>query len=109
MTGSIPACLFTDLPNLKTLYLTGNGLVGSLPTGIITESLVNLSLSYNHLSGLMPNSCDQADSVVIHLNIYICTFLLLSIAVIVTLFTPSFRAPSCLKGRFRLACSSRGT
>jgi len=53
--STIPACTW-DLPNLKTLHLTGNLLEGTIPDppGII--SLTDLSLAYNTLEGSIPLS-----------------------------------------------------
>lgn len=47
--GKIRPCLF-NLPNLTNLYLAGNGFSGSLPASI-SPSLVNISVSSNHLTG----------------------------------------------------------
>lgn len=61
MQGTIPGCLWS-FPNLTTLYLVGNGFVGGLdlgnfnPTG---STLVNVSLAYNQLFGLIPSPLQQ--------------------------------------------------
>lgn len=49
MTGSIPECIF-HLPALKTLHLSGLGLVGSIPNNVST-SIKQVSASYNNLYG----------------------------------------------------------
>jgi Leucine-rich repeat (LRR) protein len=52
--GTVPPCLLT-LPRLATLHLSGNGLTGSLPTGVnISTVLTDLSLSHNLLTGEIP-------------------------------------------------------
>ena len=52
ITGRIPNCLWS-LPNLQVLHMSGNSLTGSLPSdeAILSRSLKDLSLSYNHLTG----------------------------------------------------------
>lgn len=50
----IPSCMY-QLPLLKVLHLSGNGLKGSLPDALLLSSaLVDLSLSYNYLTGTIP-------------------------------------------------------
>jgi hypothetical protein len=55
MQGSVPPCIFSALPNITTLHISGNDLSGSLPN---IESwparLRDLSLSHNRLSGSIP-------------------------------------------------------
>eukprot|EP01033_Poteriospumella_lacustris_P006041 gene6041-4336_t len=53
VTGTIPACLF-QMPRLKTLHLSGNGFVGRLDASNISDSLIDLSLSHNSLTGSIP-------------------------------------------------------
>lgn len=55
MTGTIPSCLFT-MPNMRSLYLSSNNLLGSLPSDILTFSphLINVSVSYNRMEGTIP-------------------------------------------------------
>jgi Leucine-rich repeat (LRR) protein len=55
ISGSVPSCLFTDMPALTTLHLSGNGLTGSLPAkGQLSPNLTQLSLSHNTLTGTIP-------------------------------------------------------
>jgi hypothetical protein len=60
LKGGIPACIWTKLPLLKSLHLGSNGLTGYIMWGTDMESLgSNLSsivLSYNQLSGTIPNA-----------------------------------------------------
>jgi Leucine-rich repeat (LRR) protein len=55
--GSLPDCIW-ELSQLGALHLAGNGLLGSIPFKLQTESimpkLVDLTLSYNYLSGEIP-------------------------------------------------------
>ena len=52
LKGTIPSCLFTDFPVLKTLHMSGNGIRGKLPDiGMITPSLTDVTLSHNQLTG----------------------------------------------------------
>jgi Leucine-rich repeat (LRR) protein len=52
---NIPACLFA-MPKLESLHLSGNGFIGSLSSNLtISSSLTNLSLSYNVLTGTIPD------------------------------------------------------
>ncbi len=65
LTGQIPSCLFNRMPNLQTLHLSGNGIGGDLDNIVggtsesghygLMESLSDLSLSYNRLTGKIPN------------------------------------------------------
>ena len=52
LEGDIPSCIF-NLPTLRSLYLTGNGISGVLPE---LPSTTNLSLSFNRLYGTIPDS-----------------------------------------------------
>jgi Leucine-rich repeat (LRR) protein len=54
----IPACLF-QMPQLRTLHLSGNGLTGSLPDIAISPALTELSLSHNYLRGEIPSAFQQ--------------------------------------------------
>ena len=50
----IPTCLY-QLPELRILHLSGLGLIGSIPSNIlISEKLIDLSLSYNLLTNNIP-------------------------------------------------------
>jgi Leucine-rich repeat (LRR) protein len=56
MEGSIPSC-FWSFANLTSLYLDGNGFVGSIgPSSTVLQSpkLTNLSLASNQLTGTIP-------------------------------------------------------
>jgi Leucine-rich repeat (LRR) protein len=60
LEGTIPSCLFTQLPNLTALHLSGNGLTGSLPSDIeISPSMTLFSASHNSLGGAMPSNFQQ--------------------------------------------------
>lgn len=53
---TFPACLLSNLPRLQTLHLSGLGLAGTLPAvSSLPTTLEYLSLSYNHLSGTIPD------------------------------------------------------
>ena len=57
--GTVPACLFT-LPQLSSLHMSGNGFTGPLPNlDVISESLIDVSLSHNKLTGSVPLSIQQ--------------------------------------------------
>jgi hypothetical protein len=60
MSGEIPSCLW-KMKNLTTLSLSGNGFTGTLGDGdlSISSSLINLTLSHNHLSGTIPRSLQE--------------------------------------------------
>ena len=51
--NTIPYCLF-NLTNLHTLHLSGIGFTGKLPN-YISNNLVDLVLSYNYLTGIIPD------------------------------------------------------
>jgi Leucine-rich repeat (LRR) protein len=56
IAGSIPLCYF-EMPRLQLLHLSGNALVGTIPTQVsMSSSLVNISLSHNRLTGTIPDS-----------------------------------------------------
>ena len=52
LDGTIPAC-YWQMPNLTVLHLSGNGLGGSIASDI-SPSLLNISLSFNRLTGSIP-------------------------------------------------------
>jgi Leucine-rich repeat (LRR) protein len=56
LTGGIPACIWTDLPQLTSVHLSSNGLTGSLniPSAGSIRNLSSIVLSYNQLSGTLP-------------------------------------------------------
>jgi len=53
--GTLPACLL-QLPELRTLLLSGNGLTGTIADTFIPPRLLELDLSHNRLSGSIPHS-----------------------------------------------------
>jgi hypothetical protein len=56
MTGTIPSCLFSKLPHVELISISGNGFTGSLPNhlNVLPSSLISLSLSHNLLEGTIP-------------------------------------------------------
>jgi Leucine-rich repeat (LRR) protein len=56
--GEIPSCVW-ELPNLTSLSLSGNGLIGTIGPLPNSSTLVNLTLSHNHLSGTIPLSLQR--------------------------------------------------
>jgi hypothetical protein len=57
--GSIPSCLFTQMPYLTSLSLSGNGLTGSLSELAHDSNLSSLILSNNQLTGSIPSSLQR--------------------------------------------------
>lgn len=55
LDGSIPPCLFA-MTSLRSLYLSANGLSGTLPDFAANHVLQNISVSFNRLSGTIPVS-----------------------------------------------------
>ena len=53
-TGLLPLSLL-NLPNLSTLYLHNNQLVGPLPSHVSGLNLIRLSFSSNSLNGTLPS------------------------------------------------------
>lgn len=53
--GSIPDCVW-NMTSLKTLHMAGNLLEGSLPTKCVNLRVIDLSLSFNRLSGTISKS-----------------------------------------------------
>ena len=53
-TGLLPLSLF-NLPNLSTLYLNNNQLVGPLPSHVSGLNLITLYLRSNFLNGTLPS------------------------------------------------------
>ena len=53
MEGSIPECIFTGLPNLQTLVISGNGFTADLPSYIST-SFVVFDAAHNKITGNLP-------------------------------------------------------
>lgn len=59
--GSIPDCLFGEMPYLETLHLSGNSLSGSLPDSYtdLGRYLQQVALSHNELTGTIPTAFQQ--------------------------------------------------
>ena len=55
LEGSLPSCIF-EVSSLQALYLSGNGLSGTLAEIADSAKLVNLSISHNRLFGTIPKS-----------------------------------------------------
>ena len=55
VAGSLPACLFS-INTLESLSMSGNGIRSKLYDISVDSSLINVSLSYNRLSGTIPLS-----------------------------------------------------
>lgn len=59
VSGGIPSCVWT-LPEVSALHMAGNGFVGTIDQDMdtdlmnISDSLVNVSLSYNRFTGSIP-------------------------------------------------------
>lgn len=53
--GTIPACVF-NISSLRSLYISGSGMTGTIPSGdfIASTTLTTLSLSFNNLNGTIP-------------------------------------------------------
>ena len=57
LDGSIPSCVWTSMPNLTVLHMTGNGFTGKIGTeGMHLPVIENLSLAHNRLTGTLPTS-----------------------------------------------------
>jgi len=54
MKGTIPSCVFQNMPSLVSIHLAGNGLTGSLPQVLNLPNLTDLSLANNMLVGPIP-------------------------------------------------------
>jgi hypothetical protein len=56
--GGIPSCIWKDLPLLTSLHLSSNGLTGSIniPADSSINNLTSIVLSYNQLSGTIPQA-----------------------------------------------------
>lgn len=59
IVGGIPSCIFS-MPNIQTLQVSGNSIAWSFPKDLnISKSLTDLSLSYNRITGPIPNVVQQ--------------------------------------------------
>jgi hypothetical protein len=57
--GSIPSCLL-EIPGLQTFHSSGNGIKGNLlPSLNVSDSLTDLCLSHNELTGTIPLSIQE--------------------------------------------------
>ncbi|RYH29512.1 hypothetical protein EON65_08260 [archaeon] len=57
--GSIPSCVWTELHNLTTLHVSGNGLSGTIPALQSYGQLSDLELAFNSLTGSIPSTLQQ--------------------------------------------------
>jgi Leucine-rich repeat (LRR) protein len=55
MSGELPHCIW-NLPEIRIISLSDNGLSGTLGTLAPDSALINLTLSHNRLSGTIPDS-----------------------------------------------------
>lgn len=55
ISGSIPECIWSSMPQVSTLHMSGNGLVGTLGR-LSSFGLSDLNLAHNRLSGTIPSS-----------------------------------------------------
>ena len=67
MEGSIYDCVFTGLPNLKTLVLSGNGFTADLPSEISSNLEVFLA-SQNQISGQLPENLGSTNLKILDLS-----------------------------------------
>ncbi len=66
LAGTIPECVW-GLRNLTSLYASGNRLSGSIPDTLGVR-LQNISLSYNHFDGSLPESLTKYPNMSIELS-----------------------------------------
>lgn len=72
--GGIPNCLF-QMPNLEVLHLSGNGLRSMLPHDLhISDSLFDISLSYNIITGEFVSSANHCFSLLLTSPFVVITF-----------------------------------
>ena len=55
VSGSIPQCLF-ELENITQIFISGNGLAGSIPEIPMNSKITDLALSFNRIRGSIPES-----------------------------------------------------
>lgn len=56
VVSNVPSCIY-ELPSIKTLHMSGNGIKSRLPTNVrLSENLTELVLSNNMISGPIPTS-----------------------------------------------------
>ena len=55
LDGGLPQCIF-QMSNLSSIYMAGNGLIGTLPSLDPTSNLETISLSHNRFYGQIPQS-----------------------------------------------------
>jgi Leucine-rich repeat (LRR) protein len=55
ISGSLPACVW-KMSRLQVMSLAGNGLSGTIGSFLDNSSLINLTLSHNHMGGTLPLS-----------------------------------------------------
>jgi len=58
LAGSLPSCLYT-MPSLRELSASGNALRGHLSNVALGPQLLNVTLSYNRISGSIPSVLQQ--------------------------------------------------
>jgi hypothetical protein len=58
MKGSIPSCIW-QLPNISSLFISGNGYTGTIPNNISHTLTSDLSLSHNYFTGTIPSTILQ--------------------------------------------------
>jgi UPF0716 family protein affecting phage T7 exclusion len=69
MIGSLPWCLWGELPNLQVMYLAGNGFQGTIPVTFNEKSKMNmLSLSHNYFTGTIPISMQKTEFLALDLS-----------------------------------------
>jgi Leucine-rich repeat (LRR) protein len=53
ITGTLPSCVWS-MTRLRVMSVAGNGLSGTIGTLLNNSSLINLTLSHNHMDGTIP-------------------------------------------------------
>eukprot|EP01039_Chlorochromonas_danica_P007880 gene7880-8692_t len=59
LSSGIPYCIWSNMANLSTLHLSGNGLTGKIPDLDRYGNLSDLDLSYNSMSGSIPSTLQE--------------------------------------------------